>query len=156
MWLGLAVFPAILDSCVLYPYELRCLLLEAAQDGLYRVHWSQRILDDTACNLVEDGGVNPARAERRTFTSDQTWERSISLWSTSMRSPRRDSGIRSCPSGNPQLFLQEAVAGTRTHFPAGLFCIRPPVRVTRRHAENLFGSGHRSVHATMTMKARLM
>jgi len=64
LWLGPAVFPAILDSCVLYPYELRCLLLEAAQDGLYRVHWSQRILVDTARNLVEDGRVDPARAER--------------------------------------------------------------------------------------------
>ncbi len=64
LWLGPAVFPAILDSCVLYPYELRCLLLEAAQEGLYRVHWSQRILDDTVRNLVKDGRIDPARAER--------------------------------------------------------------------------------------------
>jgi len=64
LWLGPAVVPVILDSCVLYPYELRCLLLEAAQEGLYRAHWSHRILDDTVCNLVEDGRIDPARAER--------------------------------------------------------------------------------------------
>jgi len=64
LWLGPAVFPAILDSCVLYPYELRCLLLEAAQEGLYRVHGSKRILDDTVRNLVADGRIDPPRAER--------------------------------------------------------------------------------------------
>jgi predicted nucleic acid-binding protein len=64
LWLGPAVFPVILDSCVLYPYELRCLLLEAAQEGLYRVHWSRRILNDTVRNLVEDGRIDPARAQR--------------------------------------------------------------------------------------------
>lgn len=64
LWLGPAVFPAILDSCVLYPYELRCLLLEAAQEGIYRVHWSQKILDDTVRNLVEDGRIDPSKATR--------------------------------------------------------------------------------------------
>ncbi len=64
LWLGPAVFPAIFDSCVLYPYELHCLLLEAAQESLYRVHWSQRILDNTVRNLVEVSRIDPARAER--------------------------------------------------------------------------------------------
>ena len=37
LWLEPAVFPVLLDSCVLYPYELRHLLLEAAHEQLYRV-----------------------------------------------------------------------------------------------------------------------
>jgi len=55
LWLEPAVFPVLLDSCVLYPYELRHLLLEAAHEQLYRVHWSGQILEDTVRNLVADG-----------------------------------------------------------------------------------------------------
>jgi hypothetical protein len=36
LWLEPAVFPVLLDSCVLYPDELRVLLLEAAHEQLYR------------------------------------------------------------------------------------------------------------------------
>lgn len=42
LWLEPAVFPVVLDSCVLYPCELRDVLLEAAHHGLYRVHWSPK------------------------------------------------------------------------------------------------------------------
>jgi hypothetical protein len=41
----MAVFPVVLDSCVLYPMYLRDLLLRAAEAELYRAHWSQEILD---------------------------------------------------------------------------------------------------------------
>jgi hypothetical protein len=59
-----AVFPVLLDSCVLYPYELRDLLLEAAHEQLYRVHWSGQILEDTVRNLVADGRTSPEQASR--------------------------------------------------------------------------------------------
>ena len=52
LWLEPVVFPVLLDSCVLYPYELRDLLLEIAHEHLYRVHWSPQILDDTTRNLL--------------------------------------------------------------------------------------------------------
>ena len=58
LWLEPAVFPVLLDSCVLYPYELRDLLLEAAHEHLYRVHWSRQILDDTVRNLLAAGRTN--------------------------------------------------------------------------------------------------
>ncbi|MEI6428755.1 MAG: PIN domain-containing protein [Pseudanabaena sp. ELA607] len=45
-------FPVVLDSCVLYPMYLRDTLLRAAEAGLYRVHWSQEILDGAFRNLV--------------------------------------------------------------------------------------------------------
>lgn len=48
----MSIFPVILDSCVLYPMYLRDTLLSAAQAGLYRVHWSQEILDGAIRNLV--------------------------------------------------------------------------------------------------------
>ena len=64
LWLEPAVFPVLLDSCVLYPYELRDLLLEIAHEHLYRVHWSPQILDDTTRNLVADGRTTPEKASR--------------------------------------------------------------------------------------------
>jgi predicted nucleic acid-binding protein len=64
LWLEPAVFPVLLDSCVLYPYELRDLLLEAAHEHLYRVHWSPRILQDTVRNLLEDERTTPEKASR--------------------------------------------------------------------------------------------
>ena len=45
-------FPVVLDSCVLYPMYLRDTLLRVAEAGLYRVHWSQEILDGALRNLV--------------------------------------------------------------------------------------------------------
>jgi len=45
-------FPVVLDSCVLYPMYLRDTLLRADEAGLYRVHWSQEILDGALRNLV--------------------------------------------------------------------------------------------------------
>ena len=64
LWLEPAVFPVLLDSCVLYPYELRDLLLELAHEHLYRVHWSPQILDDTVRNLLADARVSPEKARR--------------------------------------------------------------------------------------------
>lgn len=64
LWLEPAVVPVLLDSCVLYPYELRDLLLEAAHEELYRVHWSLRILEDTVRNLLVDARTTPEQASR--------------------------------------------------------------------------------------------
>jgi predicted nucleic acid-binding protein len=64
LWLEPAVFPVLLDSCVLYPYELRDLLLEIAHEHLYRVHWSPQILEDTVRNLLADARSTPEKASR--------------------------------------------------------------------------------------------
>ena len=64
LWLEPAVFPVLLDSCVLYPYELRDLLLEIAHEHLYRVHWSPQILEDTVRNLLADARSTQEKASR--------------------------------------------------------------------------------------------
>ncbi len=64
LWLEPAVFPVILDSCVLYPYTLRDLLLEAANAHLYRVHWSARILEDALRHIVADQRISQDAAHR--------------------------------------------------------------------------------------------
>ena len=58
----MAIISVILDSCVLYPMYLRDTLLCAADAGLYRVHWSQEILDGAIRNLVADGQITEQQA----------------------------------------------------------------------------------------------
>lgn len=58
----MAVFPVVLDSCVLYPMVMRDTLLRAAEAGLYRVHWCQEILDGATRNLVKNKRMTEAQA----------------------------------------------------------------------------------------------
>jgi predicted nucleic acid-binding protein len=60
----MAVFPVILDSCVLYPMYLRDTLLSAAEVGLYRPYWSQEILDGVFRNLVAKQKITQQQATR--------------------------------------------------------------------------------------------
>ena len=48
-------FTVVLDTCVIYPADLRDTLLRQAERGLYRALWSDDILDELRRNLVEDG-----------------------------------------------------------------------------------------------------
>jgi predicted nucleic acid-binding protein len=59
-----AVFPVVLDSCVLFPMTLRDTLLRAAEAGLYRPYWSQEILDGATRNLVVTGRMTEEQAVR--------------------------------------------------------------------------------------------
>ena len=58
----MAVFPVVIDASVLFNAPVRDTLLRAAEYGLYRLHWSQRILDETTTNLINDGRMNSKQA----------------------------------------------------------------------------------------------
>jgi predicted nucleic acid-binding protein len=45
-------FGVVLDACVLIPASIRDTLLRAAQKGMYRLHWSDLILEEVGRNLV--------------------------------------------------------------------------------------------------------
>ncbi|NLT34274.1 MAG: PIN domain-containing protein [Gaiellales bacterium] len=47
-------FVALLDADVLYPARLRDVLLSVAEAGLYRVIWTERILDEMVRNVLDD------------------------------------------------------------------------------------------------------
>jgi hypothetical protein len=47
-------FVALLDADVLYPARLRDLALSVAEAGLYRVLWTERILDEMVDNILAD------------------------------------------------------------------------------------------------------
>jgi predicted nucleic acid-binding protein len=46
-------FGVVLDACVLIPATLRDTLLRAVEKGMYRLHWSDEILDEVRRNLVK-------------------------------------------------------------------------------------------------------
>lgn len=50
-----APFKVVLDACVLYPFTVRDVLLEAAAQGFYQVYWSETILHEALRNLISDG-----------------------------------------------------------------------------------------------------
>lgn len=54
----------VLDACVLYPFSLRDTLLRLAEVELYDPYWSGRILDEMARNLIANGAMPSAKAER--------------------------------------------------------------------------------------------
>ena len=53
----------VLDACVLIPATLRDTLLRAAEKGMYRLHWSDLILDEVRRNLVKREMTSPKDAE---------------------------------------------------------------------------------------------
>ena len=55
---------AILDACVLFPMPLRDTLLRIAERGLYRLHFSQEILDETTKNLVKQNRMTLKQAAK--------------------------------------------------------------------------------------------
>jgi len=57
-------FPALLDTCVLYPAYLCDTLLRLAEAEAYRPLWSPSILTELRRNLIE-AGIPPDRVDRR-------------------------------------------------------------------------------------------
>lgn len=58
------MFGAVLDASVLFPAAVRDTLLRAAAAGLYRVQWSDEILEEVRRNLVSSGRATYEQAQR--------------------------------------------------------------------------------------------
>ncbi len=55
---------AVLDACVLYPFHLRNVLLQAAFDGLFDARWTEHIHEEWMRNLIANAtGVSRERLE---------------------------------------------------------------------------------------------
>lgn len=57
-------FVVLLDACVLFPMSLRDTLLRAAEKGLYRVQFTEAILEELRKNLVTQRGLEEEKAQR--------------------------------------------------------------------------------------------
>ncbi len=56
-------FVVVLDACVLIPATLRDTLLRAVEKDMYRLHWSDEILDEVRRNLVKREMTSPEDAQ---------------------------------------------------------------------------------------------
>ena len=63
-------YAAILDACVLYPAQLRDLLLSMATTDLFRVRWTDQIHDEWIRNLVTNGGSPEKLGRTRQLMND--------------------------------------------------------------------------------------
>ena len=61
---GLTELSVVIDACSLYPMYLRDTLLQAAEAGLYRVYWSEEILEELCRNLTYNGAMDETQALR--------------------------------------------------------------------------------------------
>ena len=65
-------FDVLLDTCVIYPANLRDTLLRLAEADLYRPRWSADIMVELDRNLVKHG-VNPAGVARLTTAMNEAF-----------------------------------------------------------------------------------
>lgn len=58
------MFPAFLDTCVLYSATLRDTLLRIAEERAFRPQWSADVLAELRSVLIREAGLDAVRAER--------------------------------------------------------------------------------------------
>ena len=59
----MSAFVALTDTCALFPQSLRDVLLRAAEAELYRVRWSEDILEELRRNLQKQRGLTEEQAQ---------------------------------------------------------------------------------------------
>lgn len=57
-------FSAIYDACLLYPFEIRDILMVAARTRIFAVQWTDAILDEFTRNLIKDGRATEENTQR--------------------------------------------------------------------------------------------
>ena len=57
-------FSVIYDACLLYPFEIRDILMVAARTRTFAVRWTDAILDEFTRNLIKDGRATQENTQR--------------------------------------------------------------------------------------------
>jgi predicted nucleic acid-binding protein len=60
----MSFFIVVLDTCVLFPSSLRDILLRTAEANLYRVYFTEDILEELRRNLMHQRGIAEDKAQR--------------------------------------------------------------------------------------------
>jgi hypothetical protein len=133
----------LLDACVLYPAPLRDTLLRVAEENLYAVRWSRRILDEVARNLIEDRRASPEQTANLVNAMTRAFEDAeVPPAGVDALEPK----MTNAPADRHVLAAAVASTGTRTivtfnvrHFPAdacepfGIEVVHPDVFLCDMH-----------------------
>lgn len=151
-------FAVVLDACVLYPLPLRDTLLRAAQQDLYVVRWSGRILDEVARNLIEDRRATPEQARnlmdamRRAFEDAQIPEAPIATLEPGMTNQPADRHVLAAAVASDD--AHRIVTSNLRHFPIaacepfGIQAVHPDAFLCELH-----GRAPTQVHAALADQA---
>src|SRR5712692_5702660 len=60
----MSLYVVVLDACVLFPSSLRDTLLRTAKAGLYRMRWTDDILEEVRRNLINKRKMSEDQAQR--------------------------------------------------------------------------------------------
>lgn len=96
----MATFPVVIDACVLFNAPVRDTLLRASEYGLYRVHWLQKILDETTKKLIERGKMKEDQAAHLVSEMSKAFPEAMievpQEQITAMRNDPRDRHVAAC------------------------------------------------------------
>jgi hypothetical protein len=113
-------FGVVLDACVLYPFSLCDILLRLADRELYDPHWSGRILEELARNLIENG-LTPQQASyrvgqmRRAFPAAEVLASLVARLEPQMPNDAKDRHVLAAAVGSP---AEAVVTFNLRHFTA--------------------------------------
>lgn len=124
-----APFRVVLDACVLYPFTLRDVLLQAAADGFYQVYWTEDILDEALRNLVADGRVTLENSAKLGATMRRAFpEAQVSDYEALIAAMRNDEKDRHVVAAAVRVGAQVIVTSNQRDFyalPSGLEAQNP-------------------------------
>lgn len=115
----MAVFPVVLDSCVIFQATLRDTLFRAAEKGLYRLHFSGKILADTTRNLVETSRITAQQAKSLEEAILEAFPEAVATPSAALvDAMTNDPGDRHVVATGVVAHAQVIVTFNLKHFPA--------------------------------------
>lgn len=119
----------LLDANVLFPFILRDTLLRVAASGCYRVHWSQRILDEVTRNLIDQHRVSKDGAERLTGQMNRAFpEALVKDWEAKEAKMKNDPKDRHVAAAADHIDASLIITFNLRDFknlPSGLVAIEP-------------------------------
>lgn len=119
-----APFRVVLDACVLYPFTLRDVLLQAAKQDFYQVYWSEMILDEVLRNLIADLRTTEEQAAKLAATMRRMFpEAQVTDFEDLIPSMRNDEKDRHVVAAAVKIGAQVIVTANKRDFvelPAGI------------------------------------
>jgi predicted nucleic acid-binding protein len=130
---------AILDANVLFPMILRDTLLRVAAAGCFRAHWSDRILDEMARNLIEQHRVTPEQAARLVAQMAKAFpEAEVDDWAKlegTMPNDPKDRHVAAAATAAGATFIVTANLKDFARLPKGMQAITPDAFLRDRFNE---------------------